>query len=453
MRSISRFSLAGNQRLKQLARETLAVNYDASARCEARKELIGNLSNIKVSDLDRKIKYGQDLSFEEAFCGMCYVLAATNLHLFEIFQPAFAQACGRDFSPEKAIAVGSAFLNLMATKEALSVLTADEIAGMVAAAMIDSVVAFNLGEVTETCGMGGDKGFGKEGGAVSKSINVSTLTSLVLSSLQVPTIKHGSYGNSSLMGSTDAIEKMGVRTSFESEAQVRDFIARTGYCYFDAHLSKTLHDLSHLLMMETINHIIGPMTPPITSNTKINKLIGVNEKVHPQTVVEAYNLLHAWNIQRSGGIIAVAGLDTSEGIDPNDHPTVRKHVILDEMSPHASVIAVGRGFEHLGTFLVRPEDFGITIDPSRIQVVNDKAEIESANKDALSGKNSDLADYLAMNATLGLYAAEYLNRPQAVTPTGLNKEFLRECYSRCREAISSGKSYETLSKCREASKS
>ena len=100
-------------------------------RTAPHKELLSSLEKTTVGMLDRKVKHGQHLTFEEAFCGMCYVLAATNVHFYKFLMPAFEKANGTGFSKEKSLAIASAFLNLMATKEALSVLTHEEIAGMV----------------------------------------------------------------------------------------------------------------------------------------------------------------------------------------------------------------------------------------------------------------------------------------------------------------------------------
>jgi anthranilate phosphoribosyltransferase len=444
LQSISSIVLSGQKEAKQAARESVGVNYNAQMRSLQNSDLLELLPKTTISMLDRKIKHGENLSFEEAFCGMCYVLGATNSHLFELFQPSFMQAYGADFSREKSLAIASAFLNLMATKEALSFLTAEEIAGMVAAAMMDPVITLEMPRVIETSGMGGDKGF-EENGVRKKSINVSTLSALVLSALGLPAVKHGSYGNTSAVGSTESIEQFGALTSMHSEQEVWRIFKESGFCFFDAHWCKTIHDLSHLLMMETINHVIGPMTPPISSCSEINKVMGVNEKVHPATIAKAYALLHQKGKQKVGGVIVVSGLDKfGMSVNLSDFTEVKRHVIVDEISPYWSIISMTLEDRHLGTFLFSPSEYGIRIDPRKIQISNNPDDIQQANIAALSGKDKNLSDYLAVNAAFGLYATEYLRLPKSVTQAGLNIEYFMRCFQRCQEAIYSGQAKNVL---------
>jgi anthranilate phosphoribosyltransferase len=324
---------------------------------------------------------------------------------------------------------------------------------MASAAMMDSVIKIKMPRVIETCGMGGDRGYGV-GSSRKKGINASTLSSLVLAAVGLPSVKHGSYGNTSLVGSTEAIESFGAHTSMRSEEEVMKILNAAGYCFFDAHWCKTIHDLSHLLMMETVNHVIGPMTPPLSQSTEINKLMGVNEKVHPQTIVEAYALLHRLGVQNVGGVVVIAGLaEDGVGIDPvKDYAAVRQHTILDEFSPYASVVSVGFQSRHVGTFMVVPEDFGITVDPRRIEVENNRETVYRANMAALHGTDSALADYLAMNSALGLFAFEHAGKADAAVDGKLNAGYLKECFLRCREAIATGRAGNALANYVKASK-
>lgn len=444
MNTVSSITLNGHKKEKQNARELLAVGYDPLARAKGNIELLKKLSETTIGSLDRKVKHGIDLSFEEAFCGMCYVVAATNASFKFAHHSLFETACGGTFTKDRSLALASAFINLMAAKESFKYLTHEEIAGMVSAAMMDSVIQIKIPRVIETCGMGGDKGYGA-GFSIKKGINTSTLASLVLSAVGLPAIKHGSYGNTSVVGSTEAIELFGVFTSMTSEEEVMRIMNTAGYCFFDAHWCKTIHDLSHLLMMETVNHIIGPMTPPLSPLTEINKLMGVNEKVHPETIVKAYALLHELGIQNVGGVVVVAGLSESGiGIDPKNYDVVRQYTILDELSPYASVVSVGFESKHMGTFIMTPEDFGIEVDPRRIEFENNQKVICRANIAALHGTDPALVDYLAMNSALGLFAFEYAGKADVVVDGKLNRSYLRECFFRCHKVITNGRARDVL---------
>ncbi len=453
MRPISRITLTNCRREKQEARELLARGLPSFGE---RQALDGNwrslLAQIPLARLDRKVKHGGDLSFEEAFCGFCYVLAATNIPFFETYCGAFQEACGKqDFTEERALASGVAFAQLMAAKESFRVLTPEEVAGVAAAAMLDPVVFLDLGPVVETSGMGGDIGFRNGAGESCKTINASTLGAIVLSALGSPAVKHGSYGNTSAVGSTEAIERFGALTTFASEDEVHRVREASNFHFTDAHGVKTIHDLSHLIMMETINHVVGPMTAPLHPERVLTKVMGVNEKVHPEVIARAYALLHEKGIRNVGGVAVIAGLGPeANGIDANDAGAVRPHVILDEVSPYSSVIAFAYQDRFLGSFRLTPEDFGAEFDLERIQIRNTAEELQAANARALQGTDPNLTNYLAMNAAVGLFAERYLPIPNSVTGLGPNREYLRECYERCRKVLLAGEPWNVLRKYVEA---
>lgn len=402
----SAIELNGEKKKKQLTRELLASRYCSMTEVvEDNKEYLELIPQNPFSQLDRQMKHGYPFSFEEAFCGMCYVLAGTNrLFLIEAL-PYFREIYGQRFDPQIALALGEAFLVAMACKEAFIGLTHEEIAGMSAASLMDLAIRLPFAkEVFEGCGMGGDIGFGDDSRVV-KTINVSTLSSFVLASLGIPVVKHGSYCNTSAMGSTEVIEALGANTNQQSKEEIEEFFRKLNFFYADAHWCKTIHDLSHLLMMETVNHIIGPMTPPIAKETVIHRMMGVNEKVHPTVLAKAYEILHQKGFQNIGNVAIVAGLDTDWDFDPLDQAFVKKHAILDELSPYASVVAVCQEGKYVDTFIIRPADFGLEFDKGMIEglkVFGSQDEIGTANMEALRGHDEVKAAYLAMNAALSL---------------------------------------------------
>ncbi|MDO8436066.1 MAG: hypothetical protein Q7S82_01600 [bacterium] len=445
MTGISRILLNGEKRAKQEARESLARGYNVSARLDGNKKIVSQLAKIHLESLDRKVKHGLSLSFEEAFCGMFYTLAATNNDIFSICKDLLPANLQNGFTESRALGQGIAFLQLMAGKESFKGLTSEEVAGIVAATLMDTVIQLDLGEVIDTCGMGADVGFSVNG-TRKKTINVSTLSAVILASLGLPVIKHGSYANTSAVGSTEAIELFGARTNYTTEEEIINIWQQNKFCYLDAHLVKTVHDASHLIMMETINHITGPMSPPISPRTKISRIMGVNEKVHPSVIAKAYVLLHQKELQEIGGIAVVCGLnEAGMSINPNSFQQVKKHAVLDEVSPYASVVAMAHQGKFLGTFLLRPSDFGTTINPASILLENERAVLQQANSQALQDGCGCQLDFLAMNAALGLFAHNYLSRPDAVGNDGLNKKYLCECFQECRRAIVSGRAWQTLS--------
>lgn len=443
--SISMIGLSGVKREKQLARDLLAVQYSIAEQCKPVQAMIDLIPKISLRDIDRKVKYGNNLTFEEAFCGMTYVLAATNKKFFNAFGDLFSKAYGTEFTHQKAIACGSAFLQLMAMKECSTGIVAEEIAGIAAASMIDLVVRFKAPSVIETCGMGGDRGFNVDG-KYFKSINASTLSSLVLSGCGIPAIKHGSYGNTSAVGSTEAIELFGAKINGTSLSDIDEVWQNSGFYFFDAHWCKNIHDLSHLLMMETINHVAGPMSVPISADTSLTKVMGVNEKVEPSEIAKAYIILHQKLHQKIEGVVVIGGIDQNNGLAGSDiSANLRQHIAVDEFSPFGTIVSLAYRDSFLGTYLLKPEDFGIELDFTKILIPNDRQLIHKANVSAIKGGDEGLADYLALNAALGIFAYRHLGKSDAIVGGKVNQTYLRQSFQEARSSISSGQAWKVLS--------
>lgn len=77
-----------------------------------------------------------------------------------------------------------------------------------------------------------------------KTVNISTLSSLLLASLGYPSMKHGSGKNTTSVGSTEAIVHLGVPIIHKSREAARQALDINGFVYTDAIISKTIHDIS-----------------------------------------------------------------------------------------------------------------------------------------------------------------------------------------------------------------
>lgn len=446
------------RRKSQEVRETLASrHYSPEQVVSENREILNKLAETPFRRIGQKLVKGESLVFEEAFLGMTYVVSTTNKGIFKELKQSFQKVHGLiDLKQEQLIGPAQTFLTAMAQREAIKTLTAQEIAGMVAGAMMDIVLRLKFDPyVLETGGMGGDKGFIVKG-EKKKVINASTLSAVVLASMRIPIVKHGSYGNTSAVGSTEAAEALGVNIYQRSIEEIRRLHEATSFYFSDAHSVKTIHDLSHSPFMrhETINHIIGPMTPPIDKNTTLNKVIGVNEGVHPSLIAKAYEILNGRRYQRVGNVVVVSGLskDFQDGIDITDRSVMSDYMMLDEVSPYKTLLGIVQEGKYIGCFVVSPEDFGVNLNPSEIQIVNTKEELLVANGDALKGLNSENAKYLALNVAIGLFVAEYLGREDSIIDGQLNKKYLEECFRVCLDNIISGKATLHLQKIVAASK-
>lgn len=422
---LSRKYLDKQKMMDALARENFCVE-KALADCDP--QLIAKAHPMALSVLDAKVKEGSSLSFEEAFSGMLLVVSATNSPIRKRLFP------GMSFL--EAVAKGSSFLTSMAIKESFLGLSPEEIAGMVAAGTLDIVFRPSLPQVVETCGMGGDRGWKTK---EVKTINASTLSALVLASLGIPTFKHGSYGNTTKIGSVDVPINFGADICHHSSEQILGLFERTNFWFSGAHSVKTIHYLSHLLMIETVNHIIGPMTIPIAKETILYKIMGVNHHVNPEAIARSYTILHRKGFVNLGGVIVVSGLNerpqNNEYLNPQ---WIKEHAFLDEVSPRATLVSLARGNEFFGDFLLTHEDFDApTLPEDELKVKNTASSLMRADEAALRGESQVLSDYLAGNAALGLLVFEGLDN-------SLPFVRLPEYYRRCLKTIRSGTAFQTL---------
>lgn len=434
------------------ARQALTVeNYNASQVVKDNEEILKDLDKTPFRLIAQQLIKGQDLTFEDAFLGMTFVVAASNPLMFDELKPIFAKAHEMEaFTQQNLESPAKTFLSMMAQKELAKGLQPEEVAGMVAAGMMDLNTRIKVEPyVLETGGMGGDRGF-LVAGEKRKVINASTLSAVVVSSLDVPVIKHGSSNNTSKVGSTNAIEDLGVNVTQSSLADIKRLFDATNFYFSDAIVAKNIHDLSHSPFMryETVNHVIGPMTPPVDKDTLLHKVIGVNEGVHPSVIAKAYQILNEKGYQRVGNVAVVSGLshDLKPDVDIYNHQEVREFMQLDEVSPYQTMLGLVKNGEYIGTFLVKPEDFGTFIDPELVVLPNEDIDIKAANHAAIQGKNDQHANYLALNSALALFVVEYLGRDDSIIDGKLNAMYLRECFSRCSEAITSGKAARQIEK-------
>jgi anthranilate phosphoribosyltransferase len=113
--------------------------------------------------------------------------------------------------------------------------------------------AFNPMDV---CGTGGD---GKN------TFNISTLTSFVVAGAGIPVAKHGNYGVSSISGSSNVLETLGVVFQTD-ENRLKEQIAATNICFLHAPLfhpaMKAVGSIRKELGIKTFFNMLGPLVNP-----------------------------------------------------------------------------------------------------------------------------------------------------------------------------------------------
>ncbi len=226
--------------------------------------------------------------------------------------------------------------------------------------------------LVDTCGTGGD---------ASNTFNISTATAFVVAGAGIPVAKHGNRSVSSLCGSADVVEALGVSLELSPE-QVGECIDEVGIGFLYAPL---LHKaMKHVMAarreirIRTVFNILGPLTNPAGASAQV---LGVYEEKLTEV------LAHVLNELGSQRAFVVHGL---EG--------------LDEISPSGeSKISEVKG-GHVRTYRVSPEDFGVKhASLSELQGGN-AAENAQIIKRVLGGERGAKRDVVLMNAALAIAA-------------------------------------------------
>lgn len=117
-------------------------------------------------------------------------------------------------------------------------------------------VDLDIDNTIDLCGTGGD---GKD------TFNISTLASFVVASCGIPVTKHGNYGVSSVSGSSNVLEQMGVKFTDEIDV-LKQSIHEAGICFLHAPLfhpaMKNVAPIRKDLGLKTFFNMLGPMINP-----------------------------------------------------------------------------------------------------------------------------------------------------------------------------------------------
>jgi len=150
--------------------------------------------------------------------------------------------------------------------------------------------------VFDTCGTGGDR---------SGTFNISSCAALVVAACGVRVAKHGNRSVSSLSGSADVFEALGVRVS-ASPAAVERCLAEVNIGFFFA---PTFHpSMRHVgqarrsLGVRTAFNLLGPLTNPAGAT---RQLVGVPRPEFTELLARALMLLgseRAWVVHGADGI-------------------------------------------------------------------------------------------------------------------------------------------------------
>ena len=387
--------------------------------------------------LDNSLKHGQSLSFEESFSLIAFVCSALNKPLYN----SLSHRINNLGDHQTHLLQATALLAAMSAKESYIGLTAEEIAGMVAATVhLDTVVRiFSENSLIAFGGMGGDRGYPLNGDR-SKLFSLSTLAALALA-VDSPVHKHHSYPNTSKVAGQSAIEAYGARSDFFSVAAYKQVLRETNLIMTSCHDTRSLHTLSHALKGETINHVIGPLAFTTDARIALHTMIGVNEKIHPELITEALRIIDNRGFQRYDQSAVYFGTDYKiidpRILDPSEYskdPQLRTHVMIDEVAPppYATIAAFLVNGENSGSYVLYPEDFYTLeelkcVNMDLLRIKNTREDILAANYDAITFSDRAKTMYLAMTVGLGLFVKYSLSANEALDPKTrrVNRDMLR----------------------------
>lgn len=281
-------------------------------------------------------------------------------------------------------------------------LTVDELTGF-RDAMIELCVSVDLSEFNpmDLCGTGGD---GKE------TFNISTLAAFVAAGAGVRVSKHGNYGVSSVCGSSNVLERLGVRFTNDCD-RLRRALDRAGICYLHAPLfhpaMKSVAPIRRELGTKTFFNILGPLVNPASPSVQ---MIGV----YSLELARLYTYVHQ---QSDKSFVIVHSLDG-----------------YDEISLTGPFRTITRAGEHTAY----PADLSLpAVSPSDLaggRNVDESAEIFVR---LLSGRGSPAQTAVVLaNAAVAIYAA----RPA---------QSMTDCVATARESLASGRAFKAFTTLRD----
>ena len=286
------------------------------------------------------------------------------------------------------------FLTLLSAKGEVS----DEIAGGVHV-LRNKSKRVNIDNCVDTCGTGGD---GKN------TLNISTASALLLSSMGVKVAKHGNKAVSSKCGSGDVLEALNIKINLEPN-EIVDQINKYNFGFMFApnyhSAMKYVGPTRKKIGKRTIFNMIGPLSSPALVKRQV---VGVYDKKLLKIFAKALNNLNikfAWIVNSEDG--------------------------LDEISPYAKTNVVQLKNKEVSDLVIDPKELNVNADNFENLLGKDAEFNKNKMIDIFKGEDNDFSKAVCLNAAAGLFVMEkYLN--------------FKDSYNESRKFILSGKTYNHL---------
>lgn len=225
----------------------------------------------------------------------------------------------------------------------------------------------------DTCGTGGDG---------IQTFNVSTTSAFVAAAAGAKVAKHGGRSVSSVCGSADVLESLGVSVS-QTPDQVAACINSIGLGFMFApnHHSAMKHSapVRKELGVRTMFNLLGPLTNPARAK---NQLLGVF------SASLTGKLAHVLKQLGSEHVMVVCGADG-----------------MDEISFTGDTYVAELKNGSVREYIVNPQQFGISLHDLASIRVNDAQQSKAMVLEVLSGKPGAARDIVLLNAGAAIYVA------------------------------------------------
>ncbi len=286
------------------------------------------------------------------------------------------------------------FLTLLSAKGEVS----DEIAGGVYV-LRNKSKRVNVNDCIDTCGTGGDG---------MNTLNISTASALLLSSMGIKVAKHGNKAVSSKCGSGDVLEALNIKIDLEPK-DIEEQIKKNNFGFMFApnyhSAMRFVGPIRKKIGKRTIFNMIGPLSSPALVDRQV---VGVFDKKLLKIFASALNNLNikfAWIVNSEDG--------------------------LDEISPYSKTNVVQLKNGEISEILIDP--IKLNIDANEFKdLLGDDAKF-NANKmlDIFKGEDNDFSKAVCLNAAAGLIVSE-------------KHTVFIDAYNEARKHILSGKTYTNL---------
>ena len=259
----------------------------------------------------------------------------------------------------------------------------------------------NSENAIDTCGTGGD---GKN------TLNISTASALLLSSIGVKVAKHGNKAVSSKCGSGDVLEKLNININLDARA-VENSINNFNFGFMFApnfhSAMKYVGPVRKKIGKRTIFNMIGPLSSPALVKKQV---VGVFDKKLLNIFANAMKdlkITNAWIVNSEDG--------------------------LDEISPYATTNVCQLKNGEISNILIDPGELNIKTKGFNTILGQDANYNSKKIIDIFKGEDNDFSIAVCLNAAAGLIVS------------GDNDNF-KNAYQKTRNHILSGNAFDHLEK-------